>query len=361
MEAVQWFKRKYPELVKKMKEVSHDLSHEEQSPYHSEGDIYTHTLMVYNNIEDENDIELELAALLHDIGKPYTQVDKGRNGQYSFTFHENISVYLSIDILKEFEQDFGIELNKEKILYAIGHHQMLHKIGRVENDKFSINEEERIFLNKVFGDKKEIFDFMVKLGRADSLGRISNDRSNSKKRYDFFETRFVLYKYYNEDNTKKPKAYVLSGLPTAGKTDFSQKKLKENPDIIYLSIDNIMKELFSRGFEDYNMYYSKDNSEVAKNVLFERLKEAVKHKKDIIVDNTNLDPLVRNRNASIIPDKYYDKHSISFLIGEKELRERNLKRKAKGKYISETNLWSMAKKFELPTTEHFHSISLKIN
>ncbi len=361
MEAVQWFKRNYPELVKKMKEISHDLSHEEQSPYHSEGDIYTHTLMVYNNIEDENDIELELAALLHDIGKPFTQVDKGRNSQYSFTFHENISVFMSIDILNKFEQDFGIELNKEKILYAIGHHQMLHKIGSFENNEFSISEEERIFLNKVFGDKKEIFDFMVKLGKADSLGRISNDRMNSKKRYDFFESRFVLYKYHNEDNNKKPKAYVLSGLPTAGKTEFSLQKIKENPEIIYLSIDNIMKELFAKGHEDYNMYYSKANSEEARNVLFERLKEAVKERKDIIVDNTNLDPLVRNRNADIIPDKYYDKQSISFLIGEKDLKERNLKRKNEGKFISEVNLWSMAKKFELPTTEHFHSIKLKIN
>lgn len=360
MEVVQWFKRNYPEIISKMKEISHDLSHEEQSPYHSEGDIYTHTLMVYNNIEDENDIELELAALLHDIGKPYTQVDKGRNGQYSFTYHENISVFLSIDILKKFEQDFGIEVNKEKILYAIGHHQMLHKIGSFVNNEFTITEEERIFLNKVFGDKKDIFDFMVKLGRADSLGRISNDRVNSKKRYEFFESRFLLYSYYKKD-IKKPTAYILSGLPTAGKTEFSLNKIKENPDIIYLSIDNIMKELFSKGFEDYNMYYSKENSEKARDILFERLKESVKNKKDIIVDNTNLDPLIRNRNASIIPDKYYVKESISFLIGETDLKHRNEKRRKEGKYINESNLWNMAKRFELPTTEYFHSITLTIN
>lgn len=360
METVQWFKRNYPELIQKMKDISHDLSSEEQSPYHSEGDIYTHTLMVYNNIEDENDIELELAALLHDIGKPFTQVDKGRNGQFSFTFHENISVYLSIDILKKFEKDFGIELNKEKILYAIGHHQILHKIGHISNGEFKITEEERIFLNKVFGDKKDYFDFMVKLGRADSLGRISNDRANSKKRYEFLESRFYLYNYHTNKETKSI-AYILSGLPTAGKTNFSEKKMKENPDIIYLSIDNIMKELFSKGAEEYNMYYSKENSEVAKNVLFKRLKDAVKQRKDIIVDNTNLDPLVRNRNAGIIPDKYYEKRSISFLIGEKDLKDRNEKRKKEGKYISETNLWNMAKKFELPTTEYFHSITLTIN
>lgn len=360
MEVVQWFKKNYPEIISKMKEISHDLSHEEQSPYHSEGDIYTHTLMVYNNIEDENDIELELAALLHDIGKPYTQVDKGRNSQYSFTYHENISVFLSIDILKKFEQDFGIELNKEKILYAIGHHQMLHKIGNFVNNEFTITEEERIFLNKVFGDKKDIFDFMVKLGKADSLGRISNDRVNSKKRYEFFESRFLLYSYYKKD-TKKPTAYILSGLPTAGKTEFSLNKIKENPDIIYLSIDNIMKELFSKGFEDYNMYYSKENSEKARDILFERLKESVKNRKDIIVDNTNLDPLIRNRNASIIPDKYYVKESISFLIGETDLKHRNEKRRKEGKYINESNLWNMAKRFELPTTEVFHSVQLKIN
>lgn len=359
MEILQWFKKNYQDIVTEMKNISHDISPDKQSVYHCEGDIYTHTLMVYGLVHEENDIELSLAVLLHDIGKIYTQIDKGRNNQYSFTYHENVSVFKSIDILNKFEKDFDIEIDKEKILFAIGHHQLLHKIGTVtDSGEVIITEEERILINKVFGSNKDLFHFMIKLGRADSLGRISTDKKNSRLKYNFLENHFFLYKYY-EDFENKPKAYILSGLPCAGKSTLSEKLIKEmNGDCIYLSTDHIMKELFSKEFSNYNMYYSKDNVKKSNEVLFKRLKVAIMERKNIIIDNTNLEPLIRNRKANIIPDKYYEKHSISVLIGETLLEERNNARKEEGKYISKEILFRMAKNFELPTCENFAKVKL---
>lgn len=357
MELLHWFKRNYQDLVQDMKNTNHDISPEIQSIFHAEGDVYTHTLMVYGLTQQYKDIELSLAALLHDIGKTRTQVDKGRNNQYSFTYHENVSVFMAIDILNRFEKDFEIEVDKEKILFTIGHHQVLHKIGHFEGTDYIFTDEDKIKANKMFGQRVDYFKFLVQLGKCDTLGRIAEDLDKAVKRYTFLET-FEPYCYFKEETfDQRPKAIMLCGLPTSGKSSLAEKLMKEE-DFVYLSSDAIMEELFSRGKQNYDMYYSKKNVMKAHQELHNRLEIAIKDRKNIIIDNTNLDPLIRNKKADIIPDKYYQKRAISVLIGEAELAERNMKRKKEGKYIEEDRIQYMSKEFELPTEEDFHDVEI---
>lgn len=78
-----------------------------QNPsYHAEGDVYTHTLMVLENVlkldeswgltEKEREI-LYWTALLHDIGKPKTT--KWENGRYHSHGHEAAGVPIARNIL----------------------------------------------------------------------------------------------------------------------------------------------------------------------------------------------------------------------------------------------------------------------
>lgn len=78
-----------------------------QNPcYHAEGDVYTHTLMVLENVlkldeswgltEREREI-LYWTALLHDIGKPKTT--KWENGRYHSHGHETAGVPIARNIL----------------------------------------------------------------------------------------------------------------------------------------------------------------------------------------------------------------------------------------------------------------------
>ncbi|MEO5668703.1 MAG: HD domain-containing protein, partial [Bdellovibrionota bacterium] len=59
--------------------------------YHSEGDVWVHTLLVMRHAPDTP--ALQLAALLHDTGKPNTREEK--NSRVSFILHEKISTEIA--------------------------------------------------------------------------------------------------------------------------------------------------------------------------------------------------------------------------------------------------------------------------
>jgi len=66
--------KNFPELVKEMNDVSHNASDKVLNPYHLEGSIWTHTMMVYNYAcTKQFPLVVKFAALLHDVGKTRTK------------------------------------------------------------------------------------------------------------------------------------------------------------------------------------------------------------------------------------------------------------------------------------------------
>ena len=53
---VKWFQLNYPKFVKDMIESSHHYSETKLNPYHLEGSVFTHTMLVINQLEDGNDV-----------------------------------------------------------------------------------------------------------------------------------------------------------------------------------------------------------------------------------------------------------------------------------------------------------------
>ena len=53
MEIIKWFKTNYYNIVEDMRNCSHDLATNNPSQYHAEGDVWTHTMMVYNQLKKE--------------------------------------------------------------------------------------------------------------------------------------------------------------------------------------------------------------------------------------------------------------------------------------------------------------------
>ena len=68
-ELLTFFTSKYPNLVQDMKNSDHGNEFG-LNPFHMEGDIFTHSIMVLKEAENAQDIH-KYAAILHDIGKPY--------------------------------------------------------------------------------------------------------------------------------------------------------------------------------------------------------------------------------------------------------------------------------------------------
>jgi len=130
--------------------------------HHSEGDVYRHTLMVLDNTKPG--IESQLAALLHDIGKPKTQ--DLLEDKITFYGHDDVGSEIAAAILKRLKFD-----NKtiDKVKKMVKYHMRAHRIG----DKPSVKT-----LRKFVRDVgEETIDAVLDLSRADELGRIPSSEN----------------------------------------------------------------------------------------------------------------------------------------------------------------------------------------
>ena len=124
---IQWFEKNFSDLVKLMQETTHLHSQSNYHPYHQEGDVWTHTGMVCEQDEGCGNIDIEMAKLLHDIGKPFTRNEKNGSEKVSFFGHENLSMWMAIDILKKFKEDFPeSSIDIVKVLKLIAWHSDFH-------------------------------------------------------------------------------------------------------------------------------------------------------------------------------------------------------------------------------------------
>lgn len=78
-------------LVHVLPEIDRMKGVEQPPEYHPEGDVYVHTLLVLDKLEQPS-AELALAALLHDVGKPPTQTFEDR---IRFNGHEVVGAEMT--------------------------------------------------------------------------------------------------------------------------------------------------------------------------------------------------------------------------------------------------------------------------
>lgn len=77
-----------------------DLRGCEQPPeFHPEGDVYVHTLIMLNLLEEDPSLELALSVMLHDIAKPTTWT-QDENGRIRNNGHDRIGAHMAEDILR---------------------------------------------------------------------------------------------------------------------------------------------------------------------------------------------------------------------------------------------------------------------
>lgn len=72
----------------------------EQPPqFHPEGDVFTHTKIMLNMLGEVDSLELCLAVLLHDIGKPPTYTYDTKAKRIRFNGHDNVGAEMATEIL----------------------------------------------------------------------------------------------------------------------------------------------------------------------------------------------------------------------------------------------------------------------
>jgi predicted kinase len=142
-----------------------------------------------------------------------------------------------------------------------------------------------------------------------------------------------------------PEAIFLVGVPTSGKSTFSnQKKYK---DYIRVSSDDILQEVAKERQQSYNTVF-KGNIRFAQIAMMKVLRKAIEDGKSIIWDQTNTSKKQRKEKLKHIP-AHYKKTAVYFIVDLKTALQRNTQRP--GKVIPPEVLERMIKEYELPTLE----------
>lgn len=126
---------------------------EHESPYHQEGDVLEHTLMVLGHLPAEVSPALAWAALLHDIGKPATK-DGGK-----FPGHAKHGARLvreEVAPALRWPSDL-----RDDVCWLVGHHMAAHGLHDMRRGKLATRYAHH-----------PLTDDLLTLQRADNLGRI---------------------------------------------------------------------------------------------------------------------------------------------------------------------------------------------
>lgn len=311
-----------PDFFDDMKECNHAWDEVTENPYHKEGSVWNHTLLVLQEADKfyPNDDIFRLGALLHDIAKPICMElipDKKRR---SFFNHESMGVFKAIGILKKLNIK-GTDV--VRVLEIIQRHADGYKLSN-KNLQFRYNNE--------------TIEDVHKIRLCDTNGRICDDKPEV---FDLELNEFQELPKYDRTIT------LLIGPPASGKSTYL-----ENYHGLVLSRDNCIMD--SVNTDNYSEAWNLVNQKEIDKLFQERLKNMLNSNKDFIVDMTNM--TVKSRKKWFNLKSNVD--AIVFITDYNVLQERNKNRlnKTLKPYIID----NMCKQFQLPYLgEGFRNIEYK--
>lgn len=361
---------------------------ENSNPHHSEGSVWTHTCMVCSQIlgtVKDPSIELFLAGLLHDIGKPYTRkttikenkIDHSPYIEYlkktTFYDHQNIGVFLAIDALNIMFDGCLDSIDIRRIIELINFHMLFSFSLGIKGDNSKVlSDKDKKILNSIFADNRDLFIDLIDFARCDSLGRITyTDKYISTMIRDSTLKNFFDELHYDKANKDKfPKFIMLIGVPGTGKTTYRKSNIEKFKNYQIISFDdNVEREAVNLGISYTDMFRKdrKDSVDIQK-ILDHTAKqntknliEAVKAKKNILVDMTNLTKKSRNKKLCHVPDNRYYREAIVFIRGYDDILKTNKEREKIQRQIPDTVLIDQMKRFSIPTEQEFDTVRIILN
>ncbi len=339
---IKFLHKNFPHLVESMKSCTHHYSSEYLNPYHLEGDVWTHSLLVGKMAEFYSaDERLQLAALLHDLGKCFVRNDRTDN-KVRFYGHSGVSFFEAIEILNQPELHLSNE-SKRYILEIIGLHSYLPNI---QNNEKKIKEK--------FNRNRNLLRSLADFYYCDSNGRFTEVSNNFSQYLSVGEANNIfnrLNKYFvvKDKNYCNNEFIMLIGLPCSGKSTYAKENFTENYTII--SRDDIVLE--EGGTSNYNEAWVKADHKKVDSVFTERVQLSLKNNDNIVIDRTNLSSKSRNKVLCNVPDTYYKK-AIVFCTSNDIITERDIQRE--NKFVPVSVRLDMMKSFTPPLYDKFDEI-----
>jgi putative nucleotidyltransferase with HDIG domain len=250
---------------------------DQTGPYHREGDVLTHTLMVVNALDEvlydeegganyEHNVRhktLLFAAWFHDIGKPSTKEWSEKKGRNTFNGHEERSATIWRELYLQAEVDPGFG---ESVLELIRNHQ-----APTHYSKPDVRPE----TYQRLAERTNVQDLFL-LELADMKGREADDKADLIERVQLFKKRAGELKLLDRDRFEGFYPHVLKDLPYiirnkkclllpiatpgCGKTFLRNELLKYHSNLTVVSPDEIRGELYGDNWHEN--YEKVDNQKV---------------------------------------------------------------------------------------------------
>lgn len=182
--------------------------------YHTEGDVWQHTRLAFLNLDskkfkkqfssEKNSIELIIAILFHDIGKPYTIKTPEKNGtdRIRFSGHDQVGAKLFKKICKRLKFSSGpnFKFETSKAVWLVVNHSLIYQKEEMKNRTI-----EKYFFNEKYSGQD-----LLKLSFVDTLATVSkNSEINLESFYKMIQRIKKLKKLIKEKN-RLPKS-ILDG------------------------------------------------------------------------------------------------------------------------------------------------------
>ncbi len=165
-------------------------------PMQPEGDLWDHTRLVLSLLPPAPSFTLAFAALLHDVGKPFTRVFQ--QGHYGFHNHERAGARIADRLSRDLRLSNS---ERERIVWLVEYHQYLGEARKLRESK----------LKKILAEPG--IDDLLALHRADALASTGN-------------TEHVDYcRYYLENQPSGP----INPPPLVTGHDLVRHGLKQGP------------------------------------------------------------------------------------------------------------------------------------
>lgn len=191
----------------------------EQPPeFHSEGDVWTHTMMALKNLPEDSSLELAWAVLLHDIAKPETKGERDHpKSKITFFEHDVLSAKKAKKILArlKYSNDFI-----DDVCWSISQHMRIINAFREGDQQMSERKQTKLFLDPRI-------DILLAETRADLLASIRPDGTSDLKVYQDALER----KKYFENKPQLEKEQVKKFDLITGKDIMEILKIESGPKV----------------------------------------------------------------------------------------------------------------------------------
>lgn len=325
--------------------------------WHSEGNVYIHTRMVaeaLNEMEEYHSLSaaerkiLMYAAVFHDISKPECTFED--NGRIVAPRHARAGEKVTRQLLWDADFEF-----RESVCGLVRLHGV--PLWALDNDKPGAT-----VISSSLRIKNQ---WLYLLAKADVLGRICPDQEELLEKTEYFRELCIEKECYYEpgifhnDHSRfqfflKEESYpaqlfddteftvtIMSGLPGSGKDTWISKNL---PDLPVVSLDSFRLEY---GVEHGDSYMLGKIVGMA----YEKAKEYARQKQSFIWNATNLSVMLRNRFIrAMLP--YNPRFHIVYL---ETTQDKHLQRRKN--QIPEKEIRKMQRLLELPVVHEVHEVS----